>query len=88
MGRKAPAGNASFGSARGTFLSRDSTDGVHDTPMELGAGLSEAQGRLYLLSQAQMATTSCQASTGVACAGSKGQKAELDTRDISPLLLC
>ena len=67
------------------FLSRDSADGVQDTPTELGAGLREVPARLYVLSPAQIATTSHQASTGVVCAGSKGRKAELNTRDNCPV---
>ena len=65
----------------GHFLSRDSADGVQDTPMGLGAGLSEVPGRLYLLSPVQIATTSHQASTGVVCAGSQGQKVRCSTRN-------
>ena len=42
--------------------------------MELGAGLREVPARLYVLSPAPIATTSHQASTGVVCTGSKGQK--------------
>ena len=71
----------------GHFLSRDSADGVQDTPMELGAGLSEVQGGLYLLPPVQIATTSHQASTGVVCAGSKGQRAESSTHNDFPFTL-
>ena len=64
---------------KGAFLSRDSADGVQDTPMELGAGLREVPARLYVLSPAPTATTSHQASTGVVCTGSKGQKVLFNT---------
>ena len=76
-------GNASVGRAHGAlFLSRDSADGVQDTPMELGAGLREVPARLYVLSPAPIATTSHQASTGVVCTGSKGQKVMFNTQNI------
>ena len=50
--------------------------------MELGAGLSDVPARLYVLSPVQIATTSHQASTGVVCAGSQGQKVRCNTRNI------
>ena len=68
------------------FLSRDFADGVQGTPMELGAGLCEVPAQMYLLSPAPMATTSHQASTGVVCTGSKGQKVMLNTPNIAFLL--
>ena len=66
----------------GHFLSRDFADGVQDTLMELGAGLREVPARLYVLSPAPIATTSHQASTGVVCTGSKGQKVLFNTLNI------
>ena len=87
MGPTRPWGTHPLDAPAEALWPRDSTDGVQGPLMELGAELSEAQGRLYVLSPTQMATAPRQASTGVVCTGSKGQKAQSDTRSISNFIL-